>query len=168
MSLTFWSKHMNIMLKKKKVRMKITNIYLVFWVKINWNSFQNAQEDGNQSNLFAMSKLFVKSTIIICHFHLTTNTEAHFVRSKGNVNGSYMSCPLLRKLKEFSFNEEAMYIYCLLISPKDSINTFATCRKLLCRKSRAAVHFFIHCTTYIVCNTILLGKISIATKNLYW
>ena len=94
-----------------------------------------------------MSKLFVKSTIIICHFHLTTNTEAHFVRSKGNVNGSYMSCPLLRKLKEFSFNEEAMYIYCLLISPKDSINTFATCRKLLCRKSRAAVYIFINCTT---------------------
>ena len=123
---------MNILLKKKKVGFKIANIYLFFWVKILWNSFQNAQEDGNQSNLFAMSKLFVKSTIIICHFHLSTSTEAHFVRSKGNVNGSYMSCPLLRKLKEFSFNEEAMYIYCLLISPKDSINTFTTCRKLLC------------------------------------
>ena len=93
-----------------------------------------------------MSKLFVKSTII-CHFHLSTSTEAHFVRSKGNVNGSYMSCPLLRKLKEFSFNEEAMYIYCLLISPKDSINTLATCGKLLCRKSSAAVYIFIHCTT---------------------
>ena len=148
------------MLQKKKVRMKITNIYLFFWVQIHWNSFQNAQEDGNQSNLFAMSKLFVKSTIF-CHFHLLTNTEAHFVRSKGNVNGSYTSCPLLRKLKEFSFNEEAMYIYCLLISPKDSINTFATCRKLLCRKSRAAVYIFIHCTS-----TILFGKKYVL--KLYW